>query len=58
VNATCGAVLKSDVGSDYTCTEPKGHTDDHCDSRHPFSWRQDASHMTQGRVILKSASNG
>lgn len=50
---TCKAVLTNDSGSDYRCTEPKGHTDDHTDALHPFSWPQGATRMTQGRIIIE-----
>jgi hypothetical protein len=50
----CGAVLTSDVGGDYVCTEPKGHRDDHCDATYPRSWPQGALRMTQGRIIKET----
>lgn len=52
--AVCGAVLLSDVGGDYVCTEPPGHVkrgDPHCDATVPRSWPIGATHMTQGRII-------
>lgn len=45
----CGAVQMMMVGGDFVCTEPEGHADDHCDSRHPHSWPRE-THMSDAQT--------